>query len=57
MNNPVTITDFHNALSIYGEDLGVLKGKTVRKKTSHVKVETETRDIKTKDVILSIDLM
>ncbi len=58
MNNPVTITDFRNALMIYGEDLGVLKGKTVRKKTSHVKVETETRnEMKTKEIILSVDLM
>jgi hypothetical protein len=28
INNPVTVQDYRNAMKIYGEDLGVLKGKT-----------------------------
>lgn len=58
MNNPVTVTDFHNALSNDGEDLGVLIGKNMRKMTTHVKIETETvTKVAAHDVMLSIDLM
>jgi hypothetical protein len=38
LNNPVQLQDYYNALNIYGEDLGVLKGKTVRKKPDHVQI-------------------
>jgi hypothetical protein len=30
INNPVSVTDFRFAKNIYGKDLGVIKGKTVR---------------------------
>jgi hypothetical protein len=29
VNKPVIIQDYQNALQIYGENMGVLKGKTV----------------------------
>jgi hypothetical protein len=32
LNNPTTVTDFRNAKKINGEDLGAIKGKTVREK-------------------------
>lgn len=35
LNNPTAIQDYRNALMIYGEDLGSLKGKTSRKKPQH----------------------
>jgi hypothetical protein len=34
--NSVTVQDSRNAITIYGTDLGVLKGKTTRRKTEHV---------------------
>jgi hypothetical protein len=38
INNPVTITNYRNALRIYGKDLGSIKGKTTRTKPQHVQV-------------------
>jgi hypothetical protein len=58
LNNPVTIHDYRNALQIYGEDLGVLKGKTVRTKPEHVKIEIESMTpCKQIGIILSADIM
>ncbi len=58
MNNPVTTQDYKNALSIYGEDLGVIKGKTVRQKQSHVKIETDMKmKVKHEQIIFAIDLL
>lgn len=57
MNNPITIQDYRNALTIYREDLGALKGKTSRKKTQHVKVETEEKNVTEQRIILGVDLM
>jgi hypothetical protein len=58
MNNPVTTQDYKNALSIYGEDLGVLKGKTIRQKQSHVKIETDMKTkVKQERIILAVDLL
>ena len=34
--NSVTVQDSRNAITIYGTDLGVLKGETTRRKTEHV---------------------
>jgi hypothetical protein len=39
LNNPITVQDYRNALTLYGVDLGVLKGKTTRKKPDHIQVE------------------
>jgi hypothetical protein len=30
LNNPVTVSDYKNAVSIYGKDLGTIKGKPIR---------------------------
>jgi hypothetical protein len=58
LNNPITIQDYKNAIVIYGEDLGVLKGKTVKQKQSHVKVEGDQKPrVKHEKIILAIDLM
>jgi hypothetical protein len=57
LNNHITIQDYRNALMIYGEDLGSLKGNTSRKKIQHVKVETEGRNITEQRIILGVDLM
>jgi hypothetical protein len=35
LNNPVMLEDFRNANTIFGEDLGVLKWKTVPRKTKN----------------------
>ncbi len=37
INNAVTVQDYRNALEIYGIDLGILKGKTVRSKPEEIK--------------------
>jgi hypothetical protein len=58
LNNPITIQDYKNARVIYGEDLGVLKGKTVKQKQSHVKIEVEHKPkMKHEKMILAIDLL
>jgi hypothetical protein len=45
------IQDYKKALNIYGEDLGVLKGKTVHQKQSHVKIEADVMPKCTKDIL------
>jgi Zinc knuckle len=44
-NCPVTRADIVAAEKIFGPDLGILKGKTVRKSTEHVDVEKAEMDI------------
>jgi hypothetical protein len=39
VNNTVTMQDYKNALQIYGPELGVLKGKTTRKRSDHFQVQ------------------
>jgi hypothetical protein len=56
MNNPITRHDYKNALTSYGEDVGVLKGKTTRKITEHVKKDTGIH-VETHRIILSVDFM
>jgi hypothetical protein len=56
-NNPVTIQDYRNALQLYGEDLGVLKGKTTRTKPEHITVDTTLAHPRQRDIILSVDIM
>jgi hypothetical protein len=56
LNNPITLQDYRNALKIYGVDLGVLKGKTTRKKPDSIKVEIGEKP-KPKNIVLSIDIM
>jgi hypothetical protein len=38
INNTVTIQDYRNALEMFGQDLEVLKGKTVRTKPDHIAI-------------------
>jgi hypothetical protein len=51
LNNPVTVTDYRNAIKIYGKDLGSIKGKTTRKKTQHVQVDFNAK-LNTREGIL-----
>jgi hypothetical protein len=59
INNPVTITNYRNALRIYGKDLGSIKGKTTRTKPQHVQVEIESSRFpeKKKDIVLLVNIM
>lgn len=56
MNNKVTIQDYRNAIKIYGKDLGVLKGKTVRNKPKPIQVHVMEKP-ESKDIVLSINVM
>ena len=55
LNNPVTISDYRNALTIYGKDLGSIKGKTTRSKPHHVQVESGSPE--KLRIVLSVDSM
>jgi hypothetical protein len=57
LNNPVTVSDYENAVAIYGKDLGAIKGKTVRSKSEHVPVNLNCFPRERKALILSVDLM
>ena len=57
LNNPVTVTDYENAVTIYGKDLGAIKGKNVRKKPEHVKVNVDCFPREKKVLILLVDIM
>lgn len=42
MNNPIMVQDYNNnVLRNYGEDLGMLKRKTLHQKQSHAKIEAD----------------
>jgi hypothetical protein len=56
LNNPVMITDFQNAIKIYGKDLGALKGKTVRSKPDCVEIELMNTILKKRIIILYHEL-
>jgi hypothetical protein len=55
--NPVRIEDFNNAENVYGKDLGVVKGKTVRMKPDRVIIDTETAVKEKLNIILAVDVM
>jgi len=57
LDNPVRIEDFANAENIYGKDLGVIKGKTVRVKPERVMIDTEIAVKEKLNIILAIDVM
>ena len=57
INNPVTVTDFINVKRMYGKDLGVIKGKTVREKTNNVKIEIGEGPEEKRFILLSVDIM
>lgn len=56
VNNKITTQDYWNAIQIYGEDLGVLKGQTMRIKPKEITVQVMEKP-KPRNVILSIDIM
>ncbi len=56
INNTVTIQDYRNAIMMYGEDLGAIKGKTTRTKPEPIKVHLEETP-QPKNIVLSIDVM
>jgi hypothetical protein len=57
MNNPVTVTDYENALRMFGKDLGAVKGKTVRSRTEHVSIDLKCFPKEKRNIILSKDVM
>jgi hypothetical protein len=56
VNSTITVQDYRNALQMFGEDIGVLKGKTTRTKPEHVQVQVQEKP-QPRNVILSIDVM
>ncbi len=57
LDNPVRMEDFNNAEKVYGKDLGVVKGKTVRMRPSRVVVDTETAVMEKLNIVLAVDVM
>jgi hypothetical protein len=54
-NSPEEVKDFNNAVIMWLEDLGTLKGKMTRVKPKHVYIQ-ETVISVDRDVIVSIDI-
>jgi len=57
LDNPVRIEDFNNAERVYGRDLGVVKGKTIRTRPNRVVIDTETAAMERLNIILAVDVM
>jgi hypothetical protein len=57
LNNPVSMDDYKTAETIYGKDLGVIKGKTVRMKPNPVMIDIETAVREKYNIILAVDIM
>jgi hypothetical protein len=57
LENPVRMEDFINAERVYGKDLRVVKGKTVRIKPIRVNFNTEDAVREKLNIILAIDVM
>jgi hypothetical protein len=57
LNNPVTESVYKNAVSIYGKDLGTIKGKPIRTKPEHVSVNLNSFLKERRTLVLSVDLM
>jgi len=57
LDNPVVMEDFFNAEKLYGTDLGVIKGKTVRKKPKSVPVDIQSAAVERMNIILAVDIM
>jgi hypothetical protein len=56
LNNPVTTEDYKRAEAIYGTDLGVIKGKTTKKKSDQVQIEL-SQAVYERNIILAVDIM
>jgi uncharacterized protein (DUF2164 family) len=57
LKNPVTMRDYQIAENIYGKDLGVIKGKTVRVKPKQVVIDTTSTIHEKQNVVLAVDIM
>jgi len=57
LENPVRIEDFNNAERVYGKDLGVVKGKTIRIRPDRVILDTETVVKERLNIVLAVDIM
>jgi hypothetical protein len=57
LNHPITVTDFKNAIKIYGKDLGCIKGKTTWTRTKCVVIDATSGPDQQLKVILSVDIM
>jgi len=54
---PVNVKDFQNWKAIYGKDVGVLKGRTTRKKAPHVEHEDRPVVLEPRPINVYADLM
>jgi hypothetical protein len=57
LNNPITTEDYKRAEAIYGTDLGVIKGKTTKKKPERVPIEVTQAIYEKQNIILAVDIM
>jgi hypothetical protein len=56
-NNPFTAEDYLKAESIYGTDLGVIKGKITSRKPNHVQIDFSLASYEKDNIILAVDVM
>ena len=54
---PITVKDFQNWKAVYGKDIGVLKGRTTRKKAPHVEHEDRPVVLEPRPINVYADLM
>jgi hypothetical protein len=57
LNNPITTEDYKRAEAIYRTDLGVIKGKTTKKKPERVPIEVTQAIYEKQNIILAVDIM
>jgi hypothetical protein len=57
LNIPVTTEDYKRAKAIYGTDIGVVKGKTIKKKSYQVQIELSQAIYEKRNIILAVDIM
>lgn len=56
INCPFTVKDIERATTIYGPDLGAIKGRTVRKPPDHVKIEQKDVQGIAEDIVVTGDI-
>jgi len=57
LNNLITTEDYKRAEAIYGTDLGVLKGKTTKKKPERVQIKLSQAVYEKRNIILAVDII
>jgi hypothetical protein len=57
LNNPITTEDYKRAEAIYGTDLVVLKGKTMKKRPERVQIELSQAVYEKRNIILAVDII